>query len=99
MSQVDCILSVLHHALAEELREVRTLIEQIAEVLVADEQLASNYIEQLQAFDYVIQRADESANLLERIGHGERRPDELRNVRLDVVQQRLDAAFRAKAAA
>lgn len=92
MSQIDCILSLLHEALAAELREMRVRVEEIADVLVADEELAMKYVEQLQAFDLVIQRAEESARLLDRIAMGERTADVIEGVRLNLFQERLRAA-------
>ena len=86
-------LRLLKGALAEEIRDVRRLIEQIAAVLTADEQFALTYLEQLQAFDFAIQRADESADMLDRLSNGSCLDSAVEAVRLDVVQTRLRAAL------
>ena len=89
------LASTLHSAIADEIREIRVLIEQLAEQLISDERLALAYVEQLQAFDLLVQRADESANLLDRIAGGSRVDDAIDAVRLTAVQERLRAAFAA----
>ena len=95
MSQPDPLVRKLKVALAEELREVRRLMEQIANTLTADEGLALAHIEQLQAFDLVIQRAEESAALLDRMAGGSHPLEAIEGVRLTVVQDRLFAALKA----
>lgn len=87
--------ATLQAALAVELRDLRYLIEQIADVFVGDEQLALNYIEQFQAFDLIIQRAEESARLLDSIACGGCPREAVEKVRLSAVQDRLRAALRA----
>ena len=90
-------LRALKAALAEEIRDVRRLIEQIAEVVVADEQFAMANIDQLQAFDMAIQRADESADMLERLSTGTQAGSAVDAVRLGCVQERLRAALKKAA--
>ena len=95
MSHNDQLVAKLKTALAEELREVRRLMEQIAETLTSDEQLVLAHTEQLQAFDLVIQRAEESAALLDRMAGGSHPIEAIEGVRLTLVQDRLLAAVRA----
>ena len=90
-------LRILKAALAEEIRGVRRLIEQIAEVIVADEPFALANMEQLQAFDMAIQRADESADMLERLSEGTCAHAAVDAVRLGCVQDRLRAALKIAA--
>lgn len=93
--QIDPKTSLLHTAVAAEIRDIRCLLEQLAETLVSDERFAMDYLEQLQTFDLVIQRAEESANLLERIAHGSTCGDAIDQVRLTLVQDRLRNAVEA----
>ncbi|WP_114953965.1 hypothetical protein [Sphingosinicella terrae] len=95
MSQVDHLAVTLCAAVAEEIRDVRALIEGLAEVLTADEYLAITYTEQLQTFDLLIQRAQESADLLDRVANGTRSLEAIEQVRLTLVQDRLRAALKA----
>jgi hypothetical protein len=95
MSQVDHLAVTLCAAVAEEIRDVRALIEGLAEVLTADEYLAITYTEQLQTFDLLIQRAQESADLLDRVANGTRSLEAIDQVRLTLVQDRLRAALKA----
>ena len=90
-------LRILKGALAEEIRDVRRLIEQIAEVIVSDEQFALANMEQLQAFDLAIQRADESADMLDRLSSGSCAHSAVDAVRLADVQNRFRAALKAAA--
>jgi hypothetical protein len=89
----DPLSSVLHNVLAGELREIRTKLESLAEVLVCDEHFATHYLEQLQDFDYLVQHADECANLLERIGAGECAHEAIQHIRLGAVQERVRQAL------
>ena len=89
----DPFAATLHSVIASELREMRDMLEKLAEVLVADEQFAYAHIEQLQSFDYLIQHADECANLLERIAGGEDSMSAVNHVRLAEVQDRLREAL------
>jgi hypothetical protein len=50
-------------------------------------------MEQLQAFDLVIQRADESADLLDRMASGSTSTDAVDKVRLSMVQDKLRSAM------
>ncbi|MEN3953280.1 hypothetical protein [Iodidimonas sp. SYSU 1G8] len=79
----------MHVAIAEEMRDLRGLIETLAETLVQDERFVIEYVSQLQVFDLIVQRLDESANLLDRMAHGASVSDVLANVRLSMVQTRL----------
>jgi len=93
MAHIDHLASSLYAAIASEIRDVRVLIERLADVLVADEHLAMNYMEQLQTFDLVIQRADESADLLDRMASGSTSMDAVDKVRLGLVQDKLRSAM------
>jgi hypothetical protein len=88
--------ATLHSVIAAELREMRDMLERLAEVLVADEDFAHGHIEQLQSFDYLIQHTDECANLLERIAGGEDSLTAISHVRLAEVQERLRDALSGK---
>ena len=90
-------LRILKGALAEEIRDVRRLIEQIAEVIVSDEQFALANMDQLQAFDLAIQRADESAYMLERLSNGSCARSAVDAVRLGDLQDRFRAALKSAA--
>lgn len=90
----DPFSGMLHSVIAGELREMRDMLEGLAEVLVCDEHFASSYLEQLQSFDYLIQHADECVNLLERIAGGEDSLTAISHVRLGAVQERLRAALK-----
>lgn len=92
VTQIGPAETSLCAAVAEEIRGVRALIERLAETLVADERFAMDYLDQLQTFDLVIQHADESADLLERVAQGHSIADAIDRVRLRVVQDRLRAA-------
>jgi hypothetical protein len=92
----DPFADALHSVIAGELREMRDRLEKLAEVLVADEQFAHAHIEQLQAFDYLIQHADECAGLLERVVEGQDTLSAIGGVRLAEVQQRLRDALHSQ---
>jgi hypothetical protein len=92
----DPYADALHSVIAGELREMRGMLEKLAEVFVADEQFAQAHIEQLQSFDYLIQHADECANLLERVAGGEDSLSAISHVRLAEVQERLRDALSGK---
>ena len=92
----DPYSGALHSVMAGELREMGAMLERLAEVLISDEHVAATYLEQLQAFDYLIQHADECANLLERIAAGEDSLTAIGHVRLAEVQDRLRAAMKGK---
>jgi nitrogen-specific signal transduction histidine kinase len=83
-------------ALADEIRAIRTLVECVADVLVADERFVTDYIEQFQLFDLIVQHADESATLLDRMAEGQSVGEAIERVRLHVVQDRLRAATMRK---
>lgn len=97
MSPAPDLAAALCGAVAEEIRDLRLLIEGLAEVLVGDEQFAMKYLDQLQAFDLLIQRVGESADLLERIASGVCSHEAVDKVRLELVQHRLRAALKAAA--
>jgi hypothetical protein len=89
----DPFSGALHSVLANEIREMRTKLEALAEVLVCDEHFAASYLEQLQDFDYLIQHADECVNLLDRIAGGEDSLSAISHIRLGAVQQRMRDAL------
>ncbi|MDB5672052.1 MAG: hypothetical protein JWO25_3011 [Alphaproteobacteria bacterium] len=91
----DHLAPTLHAAIAEEIRGMRMLIEQLAEQLTGDERFALHHFEQLQTFDLIVQRADESADLLDRMASGSRVVEAVDAVRLTAVQDRLRAALLA----
>lgn len=91
----DALATALCAALAAEIRDVRVLIEALAEVLTADEYLALNYSEHLQSFDLLAQRTQESADLLDRIAAGMRGHDAVEHVRLELMQARLRDVLKA----
>ncbi|EIZ78704.1 hypothetical protein WSK_2752 [Novosphingobium sp. Rr 2-17] len=93
MANADHLAASLYAAIATEIREVRMLIEHLADTLVSDEAFAMAYIEQLQTFDLVIQRADESADLLDRMAGGSKSLDAVSKVRLGIVQDKLRSAL------
>jgi hypothetical protein len=95
MGHIDHLAAPLYAAIAQEIRDVRAIIEGIADILVADEALVVAYIEQLQAFDLAIQRSDESADLLDRMAGGAKAADAIKHVRLTYVQDKLAAALAA----
>lgn len=82
-------------ALAGEIREVRSMIEALADVLAADEYLAATYLEQLQMFDLLVQRTTESADLLDRLGSGMHQHDAIAHIRLERMQHRLRDLLKA----
>lgn len=84
--------TALFGAVAEEIRNVRMLIEQLAETIVSDERFVADYLEQLQIFDLIIQCSDESADLLDRVADGQSASEAIAHVRLSIVQERLRAA-------
>ena len=96
MAQPD-LTPLLHAAVAAEIRYVRAELEKLAEMFVADLHFAANYLEQLQAFDMLIQHTDESAAVLDRLSGGATPHDAVAPIRLEAVQGRLVAAL-AKAA-
>ena len=85
--------AALKAAIAEEIRDVRRLIEAIAEIVVSDEAFAMAHIEQLQALDLAVQRANESADMLERMAKGACPRAAIESVRLTEVQDRMRAAI------
>jgi len=93
MAHIDDLAASLYVAIAAEIRDVRVLIEQLADTLVSDEAFAMAYMEQLQTFDLVIQRADESADLIDRMAAGSGSLEAIGKVRLSLVQDRLHAAL------
>lgn len=89
----DPFSALLHTVMATELRDIRERLEALAEVLVGDAYFVDSYVEELQAFDYLIQHADECSNLLQRIAAGENSLEAINHVRLGAVQERLRAAL------
>jgi hypothetical protein len=85
--------AALYGAIAQEIRVARGLLEDLAAVLVADERFVADYMDQLQAFDLIIQHVDESAALLDRVAAGQTVGEAVGRVRLTVVQERLRAAL------
>lgn len=82
-------------AVAAELRGVARLIESLAELLVADEQLALRHLDRLQGFDLAAQSAAQSAEVLEHLARGGCPETAVEAVRLEQVQDRLRSAIAA----
>ena len=93
MAHIDHLAAALYAAIATEIRDVRVLIEHLADTLVSDEAFAMAYMEQLQTFDLVIQRADESADLIDRMAGGAGSLEAISKVRLSVVPDKLRSAL------
>lgn len=93
MERSDQLAALLQSAIAAELRHISDLLERLAEVLVGDEHFASKYIDQLQAFDLLVQCAHESAAVLDRLSAGSHVHDAVAPVRLGHIQERLRAAL------
>ncbi len=91
----DRLALALCAAVAEEIRDVRSIIEGLAELLTSDPHLAMTYTEQLQSFDLLIQRAEESAAVLQKVAEGACSIETVNEVRLHLVQDRLRAALKA----
>lgn len=84
----------LCRAIADEIRQVSLLVEELARVLVDDEEVALKHIHRLQAFDLVIQRAGESARVLDQLASGVHSNQAIDTVCLEALQARLRAATR-----
>ena len=97
MPHSDHLASHLHAAVAEELRHVRNLLEELSVLLVSDDHFTTHHFDRLQMFDLLIQCTDESAAVLDRMAAGAASHDAIAPVRLTAVQDRLRAAL-AKAA-
>ena len=93
MAPNDHLAPTLHAAVADEMRMVATLLERLAETLVCDEEVATKYVDQLQTFDLVIQCAEESAAVLDRMAQGADAHDAIAPVRLTEVRDRLRHAL------
>ena len=93
MAHIDHYAVPLFKAIAQEIREIRMLMEGIADILIADEALVATYLAQLQTFDLAIQRSDESAALLDRLADGSKAIDAVEAVRLTSVQRKLAMAL------
>ena len=89
----DHLAPTLHAAVADEMRLMASLLERLAETLIADEAFAARHIDELQTFDLVIQCADESAAVLDRLAQGVGAHDAVAPVRLTAVQDRLRHAL------
>ncbi|MFV0623224.1 hypothetical protein ACBY01_04320 [Sphingomonas sp. ac-8] len=99
MATLDLLAPTLHAAVAGELRLIGALLERLAETLVGDEHFSAHYLDQLQTFDLIIQCADESASVLDRLSQGVDPYEAIAPVRLTAVQDRLrDALALAQAA-
>jgi hypothetical protein len=88
------VMATLHTAIADELRRVRNRVEALAEALVGDTYFVEHFLEQLQAFDMIVQSTDETAAVLERLAAGTDIHTAIAPVRLGCVHQRLHAALR-----
>ena len=79
-------------AVAEEIRGVKTHIERLAELFVADPRFAQDYLDQFQQFDLMAQQAEESARVLDRLAGGQSADEAIAAVRLTAIQHRLRSA-------
>ena len=95
MSQTDDFLITLCAAVAQEITELRLVIETLASALASDEHLARTYTEQLQSFDMLAQCSEELARVLLSVANGVRSLDAVEQVRVDLIQNRLRAALKA----
>jgi hypothetical protein len=95
MSKIDDLAITLCSAVAHEIRDLRSLIESLADILASDEYLACTYTEQLQTFDLLVQRSQEAAELLECVANGTGALEAVERVRLNLVQDRLRTALGA----
>lgn len=86
--------AALCRAIAEEIRQLGLLVEDLANVFVADEDVALRHVHRLQAFDLVIQHAGESALVLDRLASGVQSCQAIEDVSLEALQERLRAATR-----
>lgn len=82
-------------ALASELRDLCGMIEDLASALASDEYLALNHLAEFQTFDLLVQRATETADLLERLASGTDSEEALSKVRLERMQVRLRGLLKA----
>jgi hypothetical protein len=89
----DNLARSLHAAVADEMRLIATLLERLAETVIGDEAFAARHIDELQSFDLVIQCAEESAGVLDRLASGSPAHDAVVPVRLTAVQDRLRHAL------
>jgi uncharacterized protein (DUF1810 family) len=80
-------------AIANEMRDMRHQIEELAARLCMDEQFALRHVESLQLFDAVTQQTEESALLLDRLSDGMKTNEALSLVRLGKLQDRLRDAL------
>lgn len=80
-------------AIANELRDMRRQVEDLAAQLCTDEQFALRHVESLQLFDAIAQQTEESAALLDRLSGGMKTDEALDLIRLGQLQQRLCAAL------
>ncbi|WP_029623564.1 hypothetical protein [Sphingomonas sp. PAMC 26617] len=84
--------AALYAAMARELRRVRERVETLAEALVGDAYFVETYLEQLQAFDMIVQSTDEHAAVLDRLAQGMDVDAAIAPVRLGCVHERLHTA-------
>ena len=80
-------------AIANEMRDMRHQIEELAARLCMDEQFALRHVESLQLFDAVTQQTEESALLLDRLSDGMKTNEALSLVRLGKLLDRLRDAL------
>jgi len=95
MTHLDYHASPPIAAIAAQFRDVSARIKTRADVLVLDESLAISYMGVLQTFDLVIQRDDESADLLDQVARGPRSKQSIDGVRLSMVENKLRSALAA----
>lgn len=80
-------------AMANELCEVRELLERLAEEFVCDPTIVEIHYAKLQQFDMIAQHIDECGRLIGRMADGMPTHEALETVGLGRMQSRLSAAI------
>lgn len=91
-SRLQPDLAPLCAALAGEMREIGAIVGALEQIVVSDEAFALAHVEALQQFDLVVQSAEETARVLERMGRGASHEEAVGLVRLEAIRARLGAA-------
>lgn len=79
-------------AVAQEIADIRLLLQNLEDVLMTDEDVIMKHYKDLQQFDLIIQHVDESAKLLERLADGTCSHEAIEGVRLGRLRGRLQSA-------
>ncbi|WP_145206506.1 hypothetical protein [Sphingobium sp. B2] len=81
--------------MAQEIADIRQLLQNLEELLMTDEDVIMKHYKDLQQFDLIIQHVDESAKLLERLADGTCSDEAIASVRLGRLRGRLQSAVSA----